>query len=167
MITDGASQTSEAKRRPIGAALAIAAALAAFGAVLLWDAHSIRADGGYAGVGPADMPKLVGWGLIILAAMTAFSGWRDAGEPGPSQRFGPVAWLVAGLAAQIALLQPLGFSIATTILFACAAAAFGEKRFAVSLPGGFALAFIVYGVFDGLLRLNLPAGFPERIVYGG
>jgi putative tricarboxylic transport membrane protein len=167
-MTPGPSDGGHAKgRRPDGAAFVIAFGLAVFGAVLLWDAASIRADGGYAGVGPAAMPKLVGWVLIGLGALTALNGWRSASAAIPSQRLGPVGWLVAGLAAQIVLLQPLGFTLATGLLFACGAAAFGEKRFHISLPVGFALAFAVYGVFDMILRLNLPAGLPERLIYGG
>jgi putative tricarboxylic transport membrane protein len=154
-------------RRRDGAAFIIAVGLVGFGAVLLWDASSIRAGGGYAGVGPAAMPKLVGWVLIALGALTAFNGWRSGAQERPSQRYRPVLWLVGGLAAQIALLQPLGFTLATGLLFACGAAAFGERRFHVSLPAGFALAFAVYGLFDVLLRLNLPAGLPERLIYGG
>jgi putative tricarboxylic transport membrane protein len=167
-MTPGSGEPGNANgRRPDRAAFTIALGLAAFGAVLLWDASSIRADGGYSGVGPAAMPKLVGWVLIALGALTAFSGWRSGAADVPSQRFGPVAWLVGGLAAQIVLLQPLGFTLATGLLFACGAAAFGERRFHISIPAGFALAFAVYGLFDVLLRLNLPAGLPERLIYGG
>jgi putative tricarboxylic transport membrane protein len=167
-MTSGSDKTdTRTGRRPDRAAFIIAIGLAAFGAVLLWDALAIQTGGGYAGVGPAAMPKLVGGVLIGLGVLTALSGWRAGAQDVPSQRLGPVGWLVGGLAVQIALLQPLGFSIATALLFACGAAAFGEKRFHISLPAGFVLAFAVYGVFDMLLRLNLPAGLPERLIYGG
>ncbi len=124
-------------------------------------------SGGYSGVGPAAMPKLVGVVLIVLAVFTAVSGRQSPAEDRPSQRISPVLWIVGGLAAQIVLLQPLGFTLATGILFACGAAAFGERRVFLSLPAGLLLAFAAYGVFDVLLRLNLPAGLLERLVFGG
>lgn len=157
----------ETGRRPNWATFFIAFGLAIFGAILLFDAVSLRAAGGYSGVGPAAMPKLVGGVLIVLALFTAISGRNRPADMRPSQRLWPVAWLIAGLTAQIIMLQPLGFSIATTVLFACGAAAFGERRFHISVPGGFILTLAVYGIFDQLLRLNLPAGLPERLLYGG
>ena len=42
-----------------------------------------------------------------------------------------------------------------------------RQRLAISLPVGIAFALAVYGVFDQLLKLNLPAGFPETLLFGG
>jgi putative tricarboxylic transport membrane protein len=161
-----------ARHRPVGgrpdrAAFVIAAGLALFGAVLIWDAGRLPATGGYAGVGPAAMPRMVGGALILLAVATAVSGLRGALPPRPRQEPGPVLWIIGGVIAQIVLLPLAGFSIASGVLFACTAAAFGQRRVAVSLPAGIILAFAVYGVFDRLLRLNLPGGFLETLIYGG
>ncbi|MGL5361366.1 MAG: tripartite tricarboxylate transporter TctB family protein, partial [Paracoccaceae bacterium] len=75
--------------------------------------------------------------------------------------------VIAGLALQLVLLKPLGFSIASGLLFACTAAAFGKRNPLITLPIGIALAFVVYGVFDRLLSLNLPGGVLETLIYGG
>ncbi len=153
-------------RRPPRAALAIAAILAAVGAVMLWDAAGLRQDGGYAGVGPADVPRLVAFGLIGLAVWTVVAALRgDTVAPEP-QRAGPVLWVLGGLVGQLALLQVAGFSIATGFLFAMTARGFGERRLPLALGIGIALAFAVYIVFDQVLRLNLPAGPLERLVTG-
>ena len=154
-------------RRPDGAAFIIAALLAAFGAVLLWDASAIPDKGGYAGIGPAAMPKIVGWGLIALAAATFAGGFRGRLAAVPRQNPVPLLLIGAGLALQIALLNVVGFALATGILFAATAAAFGKRNLLLTLPVGFALAFGIYGLFDGILQLNLPGGPLETLIYGG
>ncbi|MDM7931932.1 tripartite tricarboxylate transporter TctB family protein [Tabrizicola sp.] len=154
-------------RRPDGAAFIIAALLAGFGAVLLWDASTIPDRGGYAGIGPAAMPKVVGWGLIVLAAATFLGAFRGRLADVPRQNPVPLILIGGGLVLQIALLNVVGFSLATGILFAATAAAFGKRNLLVTLPIGTALAFGLYGLFDGILRLNLPGGLLETLIYGG
>lgn len=156
------------ERRPAGAAFAIAAFLVVFGGVLIRDAYRVPNKAGYAGIGAGDIPWLIGVALVILGALTALSGLRGRFEAeAPPQRIGPVLWILGGLAAQLVLVHGAGFVIATAILFVCAAAGFGEKRFHLSVPFGFVLALAVYGVFDGLLKLNLPGGPLERAIFGG
>jgi putative tricarboxylic transport membrane protein len=157
----------EPERRPSGAAFAIAAVLAAWGALLIWQGHMIPDKGGYAGIGSGDMPQFIGWGLVVLAAAHVLMGVRGTAERVPRQAPVPVLWIVAGLALQLVLLKPLGFSIASGLLFACTAAAFGKRNFLLTLPVGLGFALCVYGVFDRLLQLNLPAGLPETLIFGG
>lgn len=159
--------TGNTTRRPDGAAFFIAALLAAFGAVLLWDAYQIPDKGGYAGIGPAAMPKAVGWVLLALAAVTALQGLKTRIADVPRQNPVPLFLIGGGLALQIALLHVTGFAIATGILFAATAAAFGKRNLLMTLPIGIALAFGIYGIFDRLLQLNLPGGPLETLVYGG
>ena len=154
-------------RRPDGAAFIIAALLAAFGAVLLWDASTIPDKGGYAGIGPAAMPKIVGWGLMALAVATGAGAFRRKLSDVPRQNPVPLILIGGGLACQIALLNVVGFALATSILFAATAAAFGKRNLLLTLPVGFALAFGIYGIFDGILQLNLPGGPLETLIYGG
>jgi putative tricarboxylic transport membrane protein len=154
-------------RRPDGAAFIVAALLAAFGALLLWNAGTIPDKGGYAGIGPAAMPKIVGWGLLALAFATAVQGLKSRLAEVPRQNPTALLLIGGGLAAQIALLHVAGFAIATAMLFAATAAAFGKRNPLLTLPVGFVLAFGVYGIFDRLLQLNLPGGPLETLVYGG
>jgi putative tricarboxylic transport membrane protein len=157
---------SAAGRRPDTAAFLIAVGLALFGSVLLWDASGIVDKGGYAGVGPAAMPKFVGGGLLVLAVLTALAGLRGGEARVPRQEVVPFLWIVAGMLAIIFLVHPLGYTIASGILFACTAFAFGKRNLALTVPVGLVVAFVVYGIFDQLLRLNLPAGLPEKLVFG-
>jgi putative tricarboxylic transport membrane protein len=154
-------------RRPDGAAFIIAALLAAFGAVLLWDAGRLPQDGGYAGIGPAAMPKLIGWGLIVLAGLTAASGLKRPLASVPRQNPVPLLWIGGGVALQIALLHVAGFILATALLFTATARAFGERRLPLAFAVGLVLSLAVYGVFDRLLQLNLPAGPLETLIFRG
>jgi putative tricarboxylic transport membrane protein len=154
-------------RSPDGAAFFIAALLAAFGALLLWDASTIPDKGGYAGIGPAAMPKIVGWALLALAAATGVGAFRGRLAEVPRQNPVPLLLIGGGLVLQIALLNVVGFSLATGILFAATAAAFGKRNLLLTLPVGVAFAFGIYGVFDGILQLNLPGGPLETLIYGG
>lgn len=161
----GANRTTE--RRPNGAAFIIAAGLAALGALLVWQGRGIPDKGGYAGIGSGDIPQIIGWALLALAVAHVVTGLRQGGTARPHQDFIPVLWIVGGLALQLILLKPLGFSIASSILFACTAAAFGKRNLAFTLPIGIIFTLIVYGIFDRLLQLNLPAGLPETLLFGG
>ncbi len=63
-------------RRPSWAALIIAAALAALAAVMSVGCLRLKQDGGYGGVGPANVPRLVAIGLLVLSAATVYAGIR-------------------------------------------------------------------------------------------
>ena len=155
------------RRRPDGAAFAIAAGLASIGAVMIRQGVSIPDKGGYSGVGSGDMPVLIGGVLVALAVWTLVAGFYAPSEERPAQAVGPLVWIVGGLALQLILLKPAGFAIASGILFACTAAAFGKRTMWISLPVGTLFALVVYGIFDRLLQLNLPQGVLESLIYGG
>lgn len=155
------------QRRPDRAALAIAAGLALFGVVILVDSARLADLGGYSGVGPGTVPRVVGIGLILLAVWTVAAALRGDFPERPRQQPAPVLWIVAGLAAQLVLLKIAGFSIATGILFAFTARAFGKRNLALTLPVGIVFSFAVWMVFSQLLMLNLPAGPLEHLIFGG
>ncbi len=50
-----------------------------------------------------------------------------------------MAWIVGGLVLQLLLLKPLGFSIATGLLFALTAAGFGKRKLWITIPVGIVL----------------------------
>lgn len=154
------------ERRRDWAALAIAAFLAVVAGVMLWDSARLADLGGYSGVGPATIPRVVAFCLLGLAVWTVAAGLRGDFPERPAQNPQPVLWIVAGLALQLILLKPLGFSIATGILFAFTARAFGKRNLAVTVPVGIIFALIVYLLFAGILKLSLPAGPLEGMVWG-
>jgi putative tricarboxylic transport membrane protein len=155
------------ERRPNGAAFIVAAGLAALGVLLIWQGGAIPDKGGYAGIGSGDVPKFVGYGLLALALGHVWSGLRHGTTGRLHPQFVPVLWIVAGLALQLVLLWPAGFTVASGLLFAFTAAGFGKRNLGLTLPIGLALSLLIYGVFDQLLKLKLPAGLLENLIFGG
>jgi putative tricarboxylic transport membrane protein len=157
------NKTSTEQRRPDRAALAIAAALAAIAAVIFLDVSRLREMAGYSQVGPATVPNWIAFALIGLAIWTVVEAFRGDFPEREKQQFGPVVWIVAGLAAQMLLLTTAGFSIATGILFALTAAGFGKRKLWITIPVGIVLCLVIWLIFAGLLQLSLPAGPLEHI----
>jgi len=154
-------------RRPDRAAFIIAALLGGAGLVLLREGMMMPDRGGYSGVGPGGAPKLVGACLLALAVAHVVAGLRGGLGPRAPQNIIPALWITGGLALQIIVLQFGGFAIAAAVLFACTAAAFDERRWHISLPAGLGIGLIIYGIFDQILSLNLPAGPIETLLFGG
>lgn len=158
--------TTPASRRPDGATLVVAIILAAIALVIWRDAARLPQAGGYAGVGPADVPRWIAIGLAGLSLWSVIEAFRSGKSVREPQNIGPILWIVGGLAAQLALLTTVGFSIATGLLFAATAAAFGKRNLALTVPVGIVFALVVYLLFAGLLKLSLPAGPLEGLVWG-
>lgn len=165
-MSENAPQTQE-RRRPDGAALVIAPVLLGLAAVIWWDASRLSAMSNYARIGPATVPHLVALGLALLAVWTVFEAWRGDFPEREEIETVPVVWIVAGLAGQMLLLRPAGFSVATGVLFALTAFGFGRRQLWVSLPVGIALSFLVWIVFGRVLQLSLPAGPLEHLFFRG
>ena len=66
--------------------------------------------------------------------------------------------VAAALVLDVVLMPPLGFVVASAVLFACVAAAFGSRRFVLDAALGLAFAGAIYVVFVHGLGLHLPAG---------
>ena len=155
------------QRRRDTAALIVAAGLAVVAGVMLWDSARLADLGGYSGVGPASVPRVVAYGLLGLSVWTVFAALKGDFPERPKQNVPPVLWIVAGLAAQLTLLHVAGFSISTGILFAFTARAFGKRNLAMTIPLGIVFAFAVWAVFSQLLMLHLPAGPLEHLLFPG
>ncbi len=152
------------RRRPDGAVLVVAALLAVIAALIAWDTQRLGVAAAYARVGPAAFPYTIAVGLVVLAAWTAIEGWRRQFPEREPVEIGPVAWIVAGLVAQLLLLRYAGFSIATGLLFAFTAKGLGRGPLWMTIPIGVVLGFFVWLVFAKLLQLSLPAGPLERLI---
>ena len=157
------NKTSTEQRRPDRAALAIAAVLAAIAAVIFVDVSRLKEMAGYSQVGPATVPNWIAFALLGLAIWTVVEAFRGDFPEREKQEFGPVIWIVAGLAAQMLLLTTAGFSIATGILFALTAAGFGKRKLWITIPVGILLCLVIWLIFAGLLQLSLPAGPLEHL----
>ena len=158
-----ANTSTKETRRPDGAALVIALVLAALAALIFWDVDRLSDVVGYSPVGPATVPKWIAFGLVGLAIWTAVAAFRRDFPEREHQEIAPVAWIIGGLAGQMLLLPTIGFSVATGVLFAATARAFGKRQLWFSLPIGIAISLAVWLVFALLLQLSLPAGPLERL----
>jgi putative tricarboxylic transport membrane protein len=153
------------RQGPDRPAFLIAAGLIVVAGVIAWDASYLRGATGYAKIGPAAFPFAVAAGLTILAGATAFAAWRGRFPPREADRAEPVLWIIGGLAAQMLLLKTAGFSIATGLLFGATARAFGRGPLWLTVPIGVVVSFIVWMVFALALKLSLPAGPLERLIF--
>ncbi|MCF6369131.1 tripartite tricarboxylate transporter TctB family protein [Rhizobium halophilum] len=151
------------QRRPDWAALAIAVVLAVIAAVIFFDVARVKGAAGYSQVGPATVPEWIAFGLIGLAVWTAIEAFRGEFPARDRQELGPIVWVVAGLIAQMLLLNRAGFSIATGVLFALVAAGFGRRKLWLTIPIGIILCLGIWLIFAGLLQLSLPAGPLEHL----
>jgi putative tricarboxylic transport membrane protein len=154
-------------RRPDWAALCIAAALAGLAALIAWDTSRLGGAGSYARIGPQTVPYLVALGLAGLGAWTVLAAFRGDFPAREPQEARPVLWIVGGLVAQMVLLRPAGFTIATALLFAATARGMGRVNPAVALGAGVLLSGFVWFVFARLLQLSLPAGPVENAIAQG
>jgi putative tricarboxylic transport membrane protein len=157
MTTDGA-------RRIDRAGLFIAALLLAAAGVIYWDTTNLQITSVY-GVGPKAMPIVVASGLVLLSIgnlVMALHGDLPARESADPKA---ILLILGGLAALIALIGlGGGFILATAILFATTATAFGRRAFLTDLAIGFGLGLVIFLLFDKLLTLSLPAGPLERLL---
>jgi putative tricarboxylic transport membrane protein len=135
--------------------------------MLLVDAAGLRQDGGYAGVGPADVPRIVAYGLLVLAGLTVLAGLKGDLPRPPRQAPAPVLWILGGLGLQLVLLHVVGFVLSGALLFGMTARAFGQRPLWKNVAVGLVLALVIYGIFDRLLRLNLPGGPLEMLIFRG
>ena len=146
------------------AQIAIAAFFLSAAGVLFLESKGLAFQAGYAGVGPGMIPTVVAVGLVAVGlflmfqALTGdFRGMEHEGE-GVRPNIKAVLWILAGLIAFMLTAKPLGFVIAATALFACAAQGFGSKRWRTDLVWGFAIALSAFLFFNKILGVDLPAG---------
>lgn len=150
------------------AELVIALVLVALGAVVAWDAAHMRAGAAaYSRIGPRAFPYTVAAGLVLLGAATGIVATRNAAPIRARDHVIPIAWIVGGLLAQLALLRLAGFSLATGAVFAATAKAFGRGPLWFTYPCGVLFSLAIWLFFSGGLQLILPAGPIEHMAAHG
>jgi putative tricarboxylic transport membrane protein len=155
------------ERRPDGAALVIAAILAGLAVIIFWQTSQMRLPPLQQRVGPTVFPYVIATGLALLSVGTAISALRNGFPARSKDDYKPIFWIVGGLVAQILLLSTAGFSIATGVLFAFTAKAFGRGPLWQTIPIGVVFCFVVWFVFAKGLQLSLPSGVLERLLTTG
>ncbi|HEY9108404.1 MAG TPA: tripartite tricarboxylate transporter TctB family protein [Roseateles sp.] len=141
------------------------------GAVMAYGATFIPSEAGYAGVGPNALPWLVSVVLMVCGGWLVWEartgGYRDMEAPSgaASGDWHAVAWVIAGVVANAALITTLGFILACALCFALAVrglriaegrAGGDAKRAVLDLATGVCIAAPVFWLFTKLLAINLP-----------
>ena len=159
--------SSSRERRPDGAALVIAAILAGIAVVIFWQTSQMRVPLQQQRVGPTVFPYIVATGMVLLAIGTVVSAMRGSFPERSKDDYSAIFWIVGGLVGQILLLSTAGFSLATGVLFAFTAKAFGRGPLWQTIPIGVVFSFVVWFIFAMGLQLSLPAGPLERLLTTG
>jgi putative tricarboxylic transport membrane protein len=157
-------------RAPAGQ-VAVAAGVAAIGASVLWGAFYLPTSGGYAQVGPGVVPRIVGGCILLLGilllreALTGgFRGVDEEAERHLPMDWAAFGWVSGGIIAYGLLVEPLGFIIASTVLFVMVARGFDSRRWALNAATGLVLAVLVFAIFNYGLGLTLPPGILKAIL---
>jgi hypothetical protein len=111
----------------------------------------------YAAVGPWLIPAVVIAGLIFSVALSALGpGARSAQLP---RIDGSAALQTACLLfAYVLLLNPLGFLIATAAFLFVQAHLLGSRRWLRNGVFGLVTSFVIYALFNVVLKIGLPSG---------
>jgi putative tricarboxylic transport membrane protein len=140
------------------------AVLAAFilllGGFVAVETALLRTGPGYAAIGPKLFPWLVAAGLLLvgLALLHDARAGAVAHPAGFELDLPPALAVTVGLVLQMVLMKPLGFVIATTVLFVAVAYALGSRRIVLNAAVGLVLCAVTYVAFTRGLGLVLPAG---------
>lgn len=165
-MDDDAAGEARARRFPVGELL-FALAVTALGVYAVLDARTINVPLTAGALGPRAMPYLVGALLLasgaatVVAVLTGRTGQAEEGEdvdPHAGTHWPTVALLVGVFVAHIALIVPLGWPVAATVLFAGSAIVLGARPWWRAVLIGAALALVVQVAMVGGLGLSLPAG---------
>lgn len=151
---------------------AVGVAVLAVAALMVWGATAIPADAGYAGVGPNFLPWVVAAALAVCGVMllveVARGGFAHMEEPSGAARgdWPALAWVCAGVVANAALIERIGFIVACAICFTLAVRGLrlaegkgggGLPRLAKDFLTGLVISAPVFWLFTKVLAVNLPA----------
>src|SRR4051794_35096787 len=171
-MSDHAPDTT--KSRGDRAQYVLCAGLAVLGVLLLTDAARIgHATSSNDPVGPRPVPIILGVLLLVTAvayAVDVFRGGVGAAEEGEDVALPPAPdWKPRALRAGFfiptpLLIEPLGWVISGTILFAGSAFALGNRHHVRGLLVGLVLALATFYAFAIGLDVNLPAGVLQGIL---
>ncbi len=164
MTTDSSSSSPGVARGE----LIVALGCLALALVVLWQTMEIPVSPLYAKVGPTVVPTIAGAGLLILSGFLLFSAFRGGWQPDEERESQPrgvaLLWVLAGLVLNILTIGPLGFTIASILLFTCVARAFGSKNMLRDAMIGAVFALVAYLGFAKALSINIGAGLVENAI---
>jgi putative tricarboxylic transport membrane protein len=157
-------------RSPAIPETAIGLGALAFAGVILWQAWEIPVSPLYAKIGPSIFPYFTAAAFAILAVMMLVQalrgGWQPDEEKEVALDWRAIGFVVAGLVANVALIDYFGFTVASTVLFVLVAYGFGSNNLLRAGAIGFVVALASYFGFAKALGVNIGAGIVERLLGG-
>jgi putative tricarboxylic transport membrane protein len=138
--------------------------------VVWWQTGAIATSPMYAKVGPRIFPYLTAIGLAVMAVAMVVAGLRGGWQPDEEREVATdwraVGFVGAGLLANVLLIGPAGFTLASVVMFVLVAHGFGSR--APLRDAGIALVFALaaYFGFAKALGVNIGAGVVERLLGG-
>jgi putative tricarboxylic transport membrane protein len=146
--------------------LLIGIGLLACAAAVAWQTLAIPVSPLYSKVGPTVFPYITMTGMIVLSLLLILAAVRGGWQP-QEEKETPTDWkamgiVVAGLVANLVLIQPLGFTAASVIMFVLVCYGFGSRHTLRDALTGLILALAAYFGFARALGVNIGAGFIEN-----
>ncbi|ESZ24499.1 MULTISPECIES: tripartite tricarboxylate transporter TctB family protein [unclassified Mesorhizobium] len=146
--------------------LLIGVGLLACAGAVAWQTLAIPVSPLYSKVGPTVFPYITMTGMIVLSLLLILAALRGGWQP-EEEKETPTDWkamgiVVIGLVANLVLIQPLGFTAASVIMFVLVCYGFGSKRTLRDAVLGLILALAAYFGFARALGVNIGAGFIEN-----
>ncbi len=146
--------------------LLIGIGLLACAAAVAWQTLAIPVSPLYSKVGPTVFPYITMTGMIVLSLLLILAAVRGGWQP-QEEKETPTDWkamgiVVAGLVANLVLIQPFGFTAASVIMFVLVCYGFGSKHTLRDALTGLILALAAYFGFARALGVNIGAGFIEN-----
>lgn len=146
--------------------LGIAIGVILLGLIAAWQTTEIP-QSAYAAVGPRAFAWAASIMLIVMGGFLVKDALRG-GWSHETDEFGEVdwpggLWMLGGLVANVALIDVIGFILASTVLFVFTAKAFGSGRIVRDAVTGFSLAFVSYIGFDRVLGYKIGSGLIEGL----
>jgi len=145
--------------------LAVALGVLALALVVFWRTQAIPVSPIYAKVGPRVMPLIAAGGLTLLAlalVVSAFrGGWQSEEERETRPDHFALLWVGAGLLLNALLIGPLGFTLASIVLFVCVTRGFGSRRIFTNAVTAGIFALVAYFGFAKTLGINIGGGLIE------
>jgi putative tricarboxylic transport membrane protein len=144
------------------------------GVIILIQTQDIRVTRS-ATVSPRIIPQIVGVAMLLVGAWYVIdiirtpheiSGGEDSEDVDIEA---PTDWrtlILIGIALTVFafIVEPLGFALASAVMFTLTSFAMGSKRHILNVLIGLALGIIVFLIFDTWLGVRLPGGVLEEIL---
>ena len=158
----------ENNHRDSKAGIAAGLALVILALIIAYSTSQMKIAPTYAKVGPQVFPYLAAaalglTGLFFLYQTATRQHDRIIADTDQTD-WRAIAFISAGFLFEILLIEPLGFVLASSVLFVAVAFAFGSRRYLRDVITALVLSTIAYLVFTRLLNLQLPAGILKGLM---